>query len=151
MSRENVETIRALIPPPEVDIAQLFRDDETFGQTVAALGSLIDPEVESVAVWQGGDARTFTGIEGFRQLWLDWLEPWDAYYTVVDEVIDAGDRVVVLIRDRARRRGSNAEVELVSGSAWRFRDGRIVPIEFFGSRAEALAAAGLADDSDDRA
>lgn len=87
------------------------------------------------------------GIEGFRQLWLDWLEPWVSYHTHVDSVIDAGDRVVVLIKDRARPHDSDAEVELRAGSVWELRDGRIVRAEFFGSRAEALEAAGLSGEA----
>jgi SnoaL-like domain len=143
MSQENVEIVRALIPPPDTDVAVLLRDDGLFGQTRAALEAFIDPAVESVAVWQGGAARTYVGIDGFRRLWLDWLEPWTAYHVQVDDVIDAGDRVVVLVRDRARRPDTEAEVELVSGSIWQVRDGRLVRAEFFGSRAEALEAAGL--------
>jgi ketosteroid isomerase-like protein len=100
--------------------------------------------VESVAVWQGGKARVFTGFQGFRRLWLDWLEPWASYHTEVEEVRHADNRVVVLIRDRARRHGTQAEVELLAGSVWELRDGRIVRVEFFGDQGAALAAAGIA-------
>ena len=96
MSQENVEVVQALIPPPDTDVASLLRDDSLFEQTRAALEPLIDPAVESVAVWQGGGATTYIGIDGFRKLWLDWLEPWATYHVRVDEVIDAGDRIVVL-------------------------------------------------------
>ena len=143
MSQENVEIVQALIPPPDTDVASLLRDDSLFEQTRAALEPLIDPAVESVAVWQGGGATTYIGIDGFRKLWLDWLEPWATYHVRVDEVIDAGDRIVVLIRDRARRHDTKAEVELISGSMWEVRDGKIVRVEFCGSREEALEAAGL--------
>jgi ketosteroid isomerase-like protein len=143
MSEENVEIVRALIPPSEVDLVALFRDDNLFEQLVAAVEPAIDPQVESVAVWQAGTARVFVGLDGFRRLWLDWLEPWATYHTRVDEVIDAGDRVVTLIRDRASRPGAEAEVELLAGSVWEIRDGRVARVEFFGSRAEALEAAGL--------
>jgi hypothetical protein len=145
MSQENVEVVRALIPPPDADIASLFRDESLFEQAITALEPHIDPGVESVAVWQGGAARTYVGINGFRELWLDWLQPWATYHTRVDELIDAGDRVVVLIRDRARRHDTDIEVELLSGSVWEVRDGRIVRAEFFGNRDEALEAAGLRD------
>jgi hypothetical protein len=141
MSRENVELIRALIPSPDTDLASLFRDDRLFGQAAAALGSVIDSEVRSVAAWQGG--ATYVGVEGFRQLWLDWLEPWAAYHSQIEELIDAGDRVVALVRDRGRRADVDAEVELISGSAWDIRDGKIAGVVFYGDRSEALEAAGL--------
>ena len=143
MSQENVEIVQALIPLPETDVASLLRDDSLFEQTRAALEPLIDPAVESVAVWQGRRATTHVGIDGFRTLWLDWLEPWAAYHVRVEEVIDAGERIVTLIRDRARRHDTEAEVELISGSVWEVRDGKIVRVEFCGSREEALEVAGL--------
>jgi hypothetical protein len=115
MSQENIEIVRSLIPPPDTDVASLLRDDSLFEQTRTALKPLIDPAIESVAIWQGG-GTTYVGIDGFRKLWLDWLEPWATYHVRVDEVIDAGDRIVVLIRDRARRHDTEAEVELISGS-----------------------------------
>jgi ketosteroid isomerase-like protein len=141
MSQENVEIVRALIPPPDVDVAALFRDDTLFEQAAAALELHIDPRVETVAVWQG--AATHAGVEGFRQMWLDWLEPWTSYHASADELIDAGDCVVVLARDRGRRDDTDAEVELISGSVWEVRDGKIVRVQFYGSRDEALEAAGV--------
>jgi ketosteroid isomerase-like protein len=141
MSQENVEIVRALIPPPDVDVAALFRDDSLFEQARADLEPHIDPQLETVAVWQGG--TTHAGIEGFRQTWLDWLEPWTSYYASADELIDGGDVVVALARDRGRRDDTDAEVELISGSVWEVRDDKIVRVQFYRSRDEALRAAGL--------
>jgi ketosteroid isomerase-like protein len=143
MSQENVELVQALIPPPDTDVVALLRDDSLFEQTRAALGPLIDPAIESVAVWQGGGATTYVGIDGFRKLWLDWLEPWATYHVQVEDLIDAGERVVVLVRDRGRRHDLEAEVELISGSVWEVRDGKIVRVEFCANREEALEAARL--------
>jgi ketosteroid isomerase-like protein len=145
MSQENVEIVRALIPPPEIDIAALLRDDELFEQAKTGAEPLVASDLESVAAWQGGDARTYAGIDGFRKLWLDWLEPWTVYHASADEIIDQGDRVLVLARDRARRAETDAEFELQSGSLWEFEDGRLVRVEFFRNRAEALEAAGLSE------
>jgi ketosteroid isomerase-like protein len=143
MPKETVDVVRALLPPPDLDLAALFREESRFQRLVGALEPLIDPEVEAVAVWQGGSANTYVGIEGFKDMWLDWLQPWSTYHTQVEDLIDAGDRVVVLVRDRARRHDSDAEVELMAGSVWEIRDGRIVRVEFCGNREQALEAAGL--------
>jgi hypothetical protein len=91
MSEENVAAVRSIIPPPEVDLTELFRDDRLFEATAAALAEVTDPELECEAVWHEG--RTYTGIEGVRQLWLDWLEPWTEYHSEAEEMIDAADRV----------------------------------------------------------
>lgn len=130
MSQENVELVRALMPPPDTELTDLLRSDELFGQLVAAFEAHIDPNVESVAVWQGGTAHA--GIDGFRRLWLDWLEPWAEYYTRVDEVIDAGSCVVVLARDRGRREGVEGEFEITAASTWEVRDQRLTKVVFYG-------------------
>jgi hypothetical protein len=108
---------------------------------VSALEPFIDPHANSVAVWQGG--TVYSGAEGFRQLWLDWLESWTSYHTAVDEAIDAGDRVVLFAHDTGWRQDTEAEVELFAASIWDVRDAKIVGVQFFGSRDEALEAAGL--------
>ena len=141
MSEKNVEIIRALIPPPETDLVPLFRDDAAFEQLTAALEDLIAPDVEAVSMLLG--STRYAGIKGFRRLWLDWLEPWVTYHTYIEELIDAGDTVVTFVRDRGRRQNIDAEVELISGAVWEFRDGRIARVTFYGSREEALEAAGL--------
>jgi ketosteroid isomerase-like protein len=141
MSQENVELLRALMPPPGTDLAALFRDKALFEATSNAFESLFDPEFESVAVWQGG--TTYYGVEGFRNLWLDWLEPWATYYSQVGELVDAGDRVLALARDRGRRFDTDGEVEIIAGSVWEVRNGRVVRVEFYPDRHEVLEAAGL--------
>jgi hypothetical protein len=141
MSQENVERVRALIPPPDTDLAPILRDDNLFEATTEALASVLHSELESVAVWQGG--TTYSGVQGFREMWLDWLQPYVAYYTQVDEMIDGGDRVVVLVRDRGRLHDTDSEINLMAGSVWELRDGRIVRVEFCSTREQALKTAGL--------
>src|SRR2546423_14539734 len=92
MSQENVEIVQALIPPPDTDVASLLRDDSLFEQTRAALEPLIDPAVESVAVWQGGGATNYIGIDGFRKLLLDRPEARATYHLRGGEEDDACDR-----------------------------------------------------------
>jgi ketosteroid isomerase-like protein len=141
MSRENVELIRAVIPPPETDLAPLIREDQLFEAAAAALESVIDPEIESLANWMGG--TRYVGVEGFRRLWLDWLEPWASYHQEIEELIDAGDRVLVLARDRGRRPEVKAEIEIIASSVWEVRDGKIVRVAFYTDRADAFEAAGV--------
>jgi len=123
-------------------MSQLFRDEAWFATTAKAVAELFDPAVESVPAWRGA-GTTYSGIEGFREMWLDWLEPWASYHVQVDEMIDVHDSVAVLVRDRARRHGMDVEVELISGSLWTFADGRIVRIQFFANRDELREAVGL--------
>jgi ketosteroid isomerase-like protein len=80
-----------------------------------------------------------------REMWRDWLEPWETYYSELDDLIDAGDRVVVFAHDRARLPEVDREVGIIAGSVWELRNGRVTRVEFFRDRAETLAAAGLSE------
>jgi ketosteroid isomerase-like protein len=85
----------------------------------------------------------FVGLEGLRALWLDWLEPWESYRVEVEDVIDAGDDAVVLVRDFGRRAGMTVEVSVVGGAVWTVRDGRVARVAFYLNRSEALKAVGM--------
>jgi hypothetical protein len=136
------ESIRAMLPPPEVDLAQVVRDDDAFAAAVERAGELLDPGLESAAFWLGG-GRSYRGLDGFRRMWLDWLEPWATYHVHVEAVFEEDDRVVVLIRDRGRHPGSDAEVELLAGSVWEVRAGKVTRVELYANREELFEASGF--------
>jgi hypothetical protein len=135
------DLIRALLPPPEVDLAHVVRDDEAFAATVSAAGDILDPGLESAAFWLGG-GRSYRGLEGFRRMWLDWLEPWATYHARVEAIFEDDDRVVVLICDRGRHPGSDAEVVLRAGSVWTVRAGKVTRVELYANREEVFEASG---------
>jgi ketosteroid isomerase-like protein len=125
-----------------MDIAALMRDERSFAATYEAFGNLFHADLECVPAWRG-PGTTYSGIDGFREMWLDWLEPWATYRVQVEEVIEAGESVVVLVRDRARRTGVREEVELIAGSVWTFRDDRIARVAFYANREKLREATGL--------
>ena len=143
MSQENVELVRAFIPTPDTDIAALLRDESLLEATKETLTPLLHPELESVGAWQGG--TVYIGVDGFINMWSDWLEPWATYHVGTDGFLDAGDQVVALARDRGRPHDVEAEVELVSASVWTVREAKIVRVEFFGNRTDGLEAVGLSE------
>ena len=142
MSRENVELVKALFPPPGTDFAQLVRDEDAFGAIREALAPLLTDDFESLMAFPG-QTRTYPGLEGYRQNWLDWLEPWATYRTTLEEVVDAGDSVVLLLRDHGRRKDMDAEVELIGATTFTFREGKLAQIGDYADRAEALEAVGV--------
>jgi ketosteroid isomerase-like protein len=142
MSSSNLELLKGMLPSPDTDVANLLRDERLFTSTSEALGGLFQPDVVSVPAWRGGGI-TYSGVEGFREMWLDWLQPWASYHVQVEEMIEAGESIVVLVRDRARRQDMDVEVELISGSVWKFRDGKIARVEFYANREELKEATSL--------
>jgi len=86
---------------------------------------------------------TYHGIEGVEAATRDALEAWDVFRQEAEEFIEAGDDVVVLIRQHGRPRGSTREVEDEVAQVWTFRDGSAIRFRAFETPAEALEAVGL--------
>jgi ketosteroid isomerase-like protein len=130
------------MPAPEADIAPLFRDDEMWAVLAQALSPVIASGFECVNPGSPGE-QTYSGMEGFRTFWLDWLAPWASYRAEVQEAVDLGERVLVLAENFGCLHGSMREVKVSAASIYTFRDGRIARYEGYLDRAEALRAAGL--------
>jgi ketosteroid isomerase-like protein len=104
---------------------------------------LFDPSFQSAIRFPGAAPTFYPRLDGLRACWLDWLEPWATYRTEIEELIDAGDQVLVIGRDYGRRELGAPEVRLTFAASWTIRDGRIVRAEFYPDRAEAFDAVGL--------
>jgi hypothetical protein len=142
MSRENVELVRRLQPPPGMDLVALFRDDEGAAQLLGSLGPFLHEDF--VAAGSRIQESELVGLEGLRAGWADWLEPWESYRVEIEDVIDGDDEaVVVLTRDYGRRAGMEAEVSVLGAAIWIVRDGKIARATFYTDRGEAFEAAGL--------
>ena len=89
------------------------------------------------------DTRDYRGHDGFRRWLADWSEPWAEWSLEPTEFIDAGDRVVAVVRMRATGRGSGIEVDREDSLVYEFRDGRVIRLDYFNSRDQGVAAAGL--------
>jgi len=106
-----------------------------------------DPEAEIRWPETGASAipdlqGVYRGHEGFRRVWLAMHEPWDVEVRL-EEMIDAGDRLLVSGQVSARGRGSGIELSGPLFQLLTFRGGRIIGEQHFNNRDEALEAAGL--------
>jgi ketosteroid isomerase-like protein len=138
MSQENVEVVRRLLPAfQSVDVGN-------FERRFDEVREIFDPEVEWVAAPHSLlSSEEYRGHEGVRRFWTEFLSAWDEYGVEVEELIDAGDRVVAVLRLSGRT--DELEVGEARSSLFTLRDGRIVRIEPFASKDDALAAAGLSE------
>jgi ketosteroid isomerase-like protein len=144
MSQENVELVLGLQPGPDDDLAQVFRDDDMWAAFVEAVAPFAHPDMESVP-FRFDAEQSYTGMDGFRAFFLDWLAPWARYRVEVEKAIDCREQVVVLYRAFGRHRGSTQEVKSAVSWVWTVRDGKIARVEFYADTAEALQAVGLAE------
>jgi ketosteroid isomerase-like protein len=136
MSQENVEIVHRLFD------AAARRDSAT-------VRALYDPEVE----WDNTrgplrgliERKVYRGYEGVRHWWREYREPLESLWNEVEDLIDAGDQVVSVQTTHARGRASGVAVELAHATVWTVREGKIVRVALFTTRAEALEAVGLAE------
>jgi ketosteroid isomerase-like protein len=130
MSEENVEILRRALP-----------DDAP--ADVEALFSILDENVEWDYVGAFPETLTYHGRTEVRDFLRGWAEAFDDFGFQAEEAIDAGDSVVVLIRQWGRGKETGAEVESRTWQVFTLRDGKVVHCRGFDSKAEALEAAGL--------
>jgi ketosteroid isomerase-like protein len=100
-----------------------------------------DVKVEYRSILLDAEA-TYHGYDGVRKL-TRLLEENVVLRAEVDELIDAGDDVVVVADWRARGRKSGADTVIRTGQVLSLRDGVVVRWQLYGSRAAALEAVGL--------
>jgi ketosteroid isomerase-like protein len=105
-----------------------------------------DPDVEITwpesGSWAFPDLRgVYRGHDGFRSVWLTLHEPWQVEVRL-EEMIDAGDRLLVVGQLTARGAGSGIDVNGPLVALFTFHAGRIFREQYFNDREDALAAAG---------
>jgi ketosteroid isomerase-like protein len=134
MSEENVEIVRRIYE------AAARRDAETAFELYA-------PDI----VWdlsQAGTAHLLThrvshGRKGVRQAWREGLDAFGEIDLTLDELTDAGDRVLAAVREEEVGRTSGVPVSAYHFAVWTLVDGKVTRMQVFGDRREALEAAGL--------
>jgi uncharacterized protein len=128
MSQENVEIVR--------------RSYNAYarGNMDSALTAL-DPEIE-IYDHDIPDSGEYRGLDGLFRWQADWESSWESWRWEAEDFVDAGDRVVAVLRVHAKGRGSGADVERLDGAVWTLRDGKCIRLDYYGSKAEALEAVG---------
>jgi ketosteroid isomerase-like protein len=132
MSEENLEIVRA-------SWEAWSRGD------MDALFEFYDPEVEwDMTRSYVPDMGVFHGHEGVREFFREWRAFFAEYYAEPEQFVDAGDGVVVRVKQGGRGRSSTVGVEMPAyWQVYRLRDGRAVRVEIYRDETEALEAVGL--------
>jgi ketosteroid isomerase-like protein len=132
MSRENVEVVRRAL-------------DAWNAGDPAVAAAVLDPDVE----WQLPENFPDTGVLQGRERVIAELEAlldsWDEFTVEVRELIDAGDRVVALVRYRGRAATTGLILggQSMDAQVWTLRGGRAVEVRMYSGTDSAFAAAGI--------
>lgn len=124
MSQENIEVVRRFL---------LLEVEEAL--------TYADPDI----VWNPAEESATQGHDAVRASLVRWKSEWDRYEMLPEEFEETGDRVVVAVSFRARGRASGIEVDARLYDVYTLRDGKIIRMDQFTQRSEALQAAGLQD------
>ena len=92
----------------------------------------------------GGPSET-VGLQDMSDFMLNWLETFDSMSMVAEQVVDAGDQVVVIAAWRGRGKASGVDTEWRQGTVWTVRAGRVASVVGYESPGKALEAAGLSE------
>jgi len=131
MSGENIEIVRRMFTAfVEGDYERLV--------------DLFDPQIEYDVSRTSPESRVARGHEEIAEVIEQWLATWEDHRLEIVELIDAEDeRVVALMREYGKVKGSDAWVEHQVGVLFTLRDGRITRYVEYRDKAGALEAAGL--------
>jgi ketosteroid isomerase-like protein len=130
MSREHVEVVR-----------RIFEADAR-GEYEQAL-AYFAPDVEWDAT-HVADGQMLRGLAEVRGFIADWRAIWSDFQEDVEDIIDAGERVVIFFRDTGTGRAGGVRTEFRYTGVWDVRNGKVWRMKTFLDRAEALRYAGLA-------
>jgi uncharacterized protein len=131
MSQENVDALR--------------RQLEHFNRTGEILPEIFDSGAEWVTAREDPDPATHRGVEAIRGYFAQWTGMFEGINLRAEEAIDAGDKVFSWMRFSGKGITSGASVEMELAYIWIFRDGKVVRVEEYFDRSEALEAANLAE------
>jgi ketosteroid isomerase-like protein len=141
-----MELVRSFHPAPGVDVAPIYREDSQWARASSLLAPHLARDFKCIAYgYPGFEGESFAGLDGLRSVWLEWLTPWKSYRAQIEEMIDLGDDVLVLVRDFGRRSAEIGEIAVASAAVWTVRDRKVVQIAFYADRSTALKAVGLAE------
>jgi ketosteroid isomerase-like protein len=132
MSAENVESMRR-------GLDAFNRADK------AAWLAEFDSDAVMIPARQWPENTPIRGAEAIWDFYSAVSRTWAEGASQAGEVIDSGDKVLANYRRDARGRVSGAAVEFSLWQTTIFRKGKVVRLEWFTTRSEALEAAGLSE------
>jgi ketosteroid isomerase-like protein len=106
------------------------------------------PDVEQHGTAGGvEEGRILRGADAIRRDYETVEDTWEEHRVEPQEIIDAGERVVVFTREYQRGKTSGLESEIETAVVFELLDGRIVRAQGFMDRDAALRAAGVPERS----
>jgi ketosteroid isomerase-like protein len=131
MSQDNVEIVRG---------AQAEFERGNFW-----IPEIFDPSIRVVWLPVVGGVEETVGLDGMARAMKEWMQSWEQVTSVAEQIIHAGDQVVIIAEWRGRGRASGVLTKWRYGSVWTLLDGKVTEIVSYTDPDEALAAVGVSE------
>jgi ketosteroid isomerase-like protein len=129
----------------DTNIELVRRAYEQFRATGRFVAEFVAPDfVWDMSHFRGWpEQQVYEGIEGAESFLEEWTAAWDDWELEVDELHDAGEKVVAMLRQRGRSKATGMPVDMSLAQVWTMRDGKQTRMDTYSDRAEALEDVGL--------
>jgi uncharacterized protein len=88
----------------------------------------------------------FHGREGILRFWQSWAETFSEFRAEIEEIVDVGDHIVVVMHVSGRGHGSDAPMRTPTfAQIWTWKGDRIGRVRMVSDKDEALALVGSAE------
>lgn len=134
MSQENVEIIREMFA---------IVNERGVKAATDSLGDMLAPEFRLEEAAEVPDPASYTGRDAFIANMAKLEESFEELRLEPVEVVDLGEKIIVVVSMSGRGRGSSAAVQMTFAQLWLLRDSKAVSLRDYATREEALEAAGL--------
>lgn len=130
MSQENLEIVR--------------RGFEAWDRgDYEAASSIFSSDVEIDASERILNPAVYSGIDGAMRFGKEIAETWNEFHVEIEDMLSAGDEIVVLVRSTGQGRASGAQVEARAAWVVAVSEQKVTRLRLYRDRSRALEAAGL--------
>jgi ketosteroid isomerase-like protein len=132
-------------PVSEENVAIVRGGYEEFRRRGSLVRELVSPEfVWDMSHFHGWpEQQLYEGVQGAEHFIEEWTSAWDDWDLVIEELHDAGEKVLAVHRQRGRSKSTGLPVDMSFAMVWTLRNGKQTRMEMYSDVGEALKAVGL--------
>jgi ketosteroid isomerase-like protein len=128
----------------EADVAIVRRCYDAWNRRdLSALRELAQPDMEIDLSARMLNPDVYRGFARFERLVEAISEIWEQFAFEPEEILDAGEHVVGIVRARGTGKASGVSAEDRIGQLWTIRDGKVAHFRLYADPDDALRAVGL--------
>lgn len=127
---------------PEANVDALKRGYAALNRgDLSVVRELLDPEIEWREASPSPDAGTHRGRDSFERFLRGWLESFDEFQVVPEEILEREGRLIAVVHQTGKGRSSGLRVDARLAHVWTVESGKAVRWEAVAKPEDALGDA----------